>query len=64
MKTAVDCSNNYTFQIIDKLTTLCRTQDTPIRTFKHLVIVYCFKWIEFPTACVGEDKLCRFEHSH
>ena len=63
MKRAMNKVNNYSFYIINKLITLCRTKDTPIRTFKYLMMLDVFQWIWLSTFCVGADKLYFFEQS-
>ena len=39
MKRAIERVQNYSLHIIDKFTTLCRTQDTPIKTFEQFLIM-------------------------
>ena len=62
MNKAIDRVKNYRLHIIDKFTTLCRTQDTPIKTLEHIVMVNYFQWIRLSTSFVRADKLCLFEH--
>ena len=43
MKGAIDRVQNYSLHSIYKCTILCRTQDTPIKAFEHLVMVNYFQ---------------------
>ena len=43
MKRAIDRVRNYSLHIINKFTTLCRSQDTPMKTFEHFVMVNFFQ---------------------
>ena len=51
MQRAIDGLNNYSFHIIAKSTTLCRTYDTLMSTFNHLMMVEFFHRIEHSTSC-------------
>ena len=42
MKMAIYRINYHTFHIIDKHSNLCRTKDTPIKTFKNFMIMEIF----------------------
>ena len=60
----IDGVNNYILHIINRLTTLCRTSDTSMRTFKHLMMMDLFKGIKLFTSCMRANKLYPWEHSH
>ena len=64
MKGAIDRVKNYSLYIIDNFTTLCRTLNTPMKTFEHFVMVNFFQKIGLSTSCVKANKLCLVEHSH
>ena len=57
MKTEINKVINYILYINYKFITLCKTQDTPMKTFKHFVIVNFLQCIGLYTFCVSADKL-------